>query len=122
MKNKMTDLRDHLFETLEALKDPDKPMVLSMVPPELRPDAPQANAAKPKGCRQASAGGEGTVTHREFVRKHPEFRCMPEFITGAGDKRIRFMDATLADFRHYQALLTRRIARRERRAQARRAV
>jgi hypothetical protein len=25
-KNKMTDLRDHLFETIEALKDPDKPM------------------------------------------------------------------------------------------------
>jgi hypothetical protein len=27
-KNKITDLRDHLFETLEALKDPDKPMDL----------------------------------------------------------------------------------------------
>lgn len=26
MKNKMTDLRDHLFATLEALQDPDKPM------------------------------------------------------------------------------------------------
>jgi hypothetical protein len=26
MKNKLTDLRNHLFETLEALKDPDKPM------------------------------------------------------------------------------------------------
>lgn len=25
-KNKITDLRDHLFEALEALKDPDKPM------------------------------------------------------------------------------------------------
>lgn len=25
-KNKINDLRDHLFETLEALKDPDKPM------------------------------------------------------------------------------------------------
>lgn len=25
-KNKLTDLRDHLFETLEALRDPDKPM------------------------------------------------------------------------------------------------
>lgn len=25
-KNKMTDLRNHLFETLEALKDPEKPM------------------------------------------------------------------------------------------------
>jgi hypothetical protein len=27
-KNKITDLRDHLFETLEALKDPEKPMDL----------------------------------------------------------------------------------------------
>ncbi|MEP6963340.1 MAG: hypothetical protein ABI995_14760 [Acidobacteriota bacterium] len=27
-KNKINDLRDHLFETLEALKDPDKPMEL----------------------------------------------------------------------------------------------
>lgn len=26
MKNKIGDLRDHLFEILEALKDPDKPM------------------------------------------------------------------------------------------------
>lgn len=25
-KNKIGDLRDHLFETLEALRDPDKPM------------------------------------------------------------------------------------------------
>ncbi len=25
-KNKINDLRDHLFETLEALKDPEKPM------------------------------------------------------------------------------------------------
>ncbi|MGP0074878.1 MAG: hypothetical protein ACLPWF_23455 [Bryobacteraceae bacterium] len=24
--NKITDLRNHLFETIEALKDPDKPM------------------------------------------------------------------------------------------------
>lgn len=26
MKNKMTDLRNHLFSTLEALQDPEKPM------------------------------------------------------------------------------------------------
>ncbi len=26
MKNKISDLRNHLFETLEALKDDDKPM------------------------------------------------------------------------------------------------
>ena len=26
MKNSIDDLRDHLFETLEALKDPDNPM------------------------------------------------------------------------------------------------
>lgn len=26
MKNSIDDLRDHLFETLEALKDPDSPM------------------------------------------------------------------------------------------------
>lgn len=27
-KNKLTDLRDHLFETLESLKDKDNPMEL----------------------------------------------------------------------------------------------
>ncbi len=27
-KNKIEDLRNHLFETIEALKDPDKPMDL----------------------------------------------------------------------------------------------
>ena len=26
MKNKITDLRNHLFETIESLKDPDHPM------------------------------------------------------------------------------------------------
>lgn len=29
MKNKIDDLRNHLFETLEALKDEDKPMELA---------------------------------------------------------------------------------------------
>jgi len=28
MRNKIDDLRNHLFETLEALKDPEKPMDL----------------------------------------------------------------------------------------------
>lgn len=28
MKNKIDDLRNHLFETLEALKDDEKPMPL----------------------------------------------------------------------------------------------
>ena len=28
MKNSIDDLRDHLFETLEALRDPDSPMDL----------------------------------------------------------------------------------------------
>lgn len=28
MQNKISDLRNHLFETLEALKDPDTPMDL----------------------------------------------------------------------------------------------
>ena len=27
-RNKISDLRDHLFETIEALKDPDRPMEL----------------------------------------------------------------------------------------------
>jgi hypothetical protein len=27
-KNKLSDLRDHLFETIEALKDEEKPMAL----------------------------------------------------------------------------------------------
>lgn len=29
MKNKISDLRNHLFETLEALKDEDRPMDLA---------------------------------------------------------------------------------------------
>jgi hypothetical protein len=29
MKNKMSDLRNHLFETIEALKDEEKPMDLA---------------------------------------------------------------------------------------------
>lgn len=54
------------------------------------------------------------MTHREFIRKYPEFRHLPEFITGAGEKRVRLMDATYPDLVHYQGILERRIARRER--------
>ena len=31
-KNKIQDLRDHLFETLEALKDKDEPMDVARAP------------------------------------------------------------------------------------------
>ncbi len=54
------------------------------------------------------------LTWEEAKKRYPELRHCPEFILGIGNKRMRLLDATLADFRHYQKFLAARIARQER--------
>ena len=54
------------------------------------------------------------LTHREFMRKYPEYRGIPEFLAGANGEMKRFLDFTLTDLRAYRSRLEARIARRER--------
>lgn len=74
-KNKITDLRDHLFETLEALKDPDKPMDIERA--KAISDVAQTiiNSAKvevemAKACYATSPGSQ-------FFMLPPESRELP---------------------------------------------
>lgn len=53
------------------------------------------------------------MSHREFIKKYPEFSSLPEYIQGVGGRRIRLMEATLADCRAYASMLRSRIRRRE---------
>jgi hypothetical protein len=72
MKNKIEDLRNHLFATLEALRDPEKPM-------EIERAQAIANVAKvivesaAVECKHlALTGGRGTgfatTKRRDFIR------------------------------------------------------
>jgi hypothetical protein len=75
-KNKMSDLRNHLFETLEALKDEDKPM-----------DVDRARAvAQVAGVIIESVKAEvkfmeaaGEVCDSEFFDAHPD---RPRLVAG----------------------------------------
>lgn len=61
MKNKIEDLRNHLFDTLEALQDPDKPMDIERA--KAIADVAQVviNSAKVEvDYLRAVSGGEGS--------------------------------------------------------------
>jgi hypothetical protein len=64
------------------------------------------------------AGAGLALTHRQFMRKYPEYRGIPEFCVDASGQPKRFLDFTLADLRAYASRLEARIARRERGAGA----
>lgn len=53
-----------------------------------------------------------------FKRKFPlamqDLGSIPATIIGVGDKEICLLDATYADFKHYQAFIERRITHRRR--------
>ena len=60
MKNKITDLRDHLFETLEALKDKENPMEIERA--RAISDVAQTiiNSAKVEVEFMKTSGGNGS--------------------------------------------------------------
>lgn len=60
MKNKMQDLRDHLFATLEALQDPDKPMDLERATVIAKTAQVLVNSAKVEVDFVKVAGGKGS--------------------------------------------------------------
>jgi hypothetical protein len=73
MKNKMTDLRNHLFETLEALKDKDQPMEVERA--RVISDVAQTliNSAKVELQFMELIGGNEDSQFFE----HPRLRALP---------------------------------------------
>lgn len=60
MKNGMQDLRDHLFATLEALRDPDKPMELDRAEQIAKTAQVLVNSAKVEVDFLKVAGAHGS--------------------------------------------------------------
>lgn len=78
MKNKMEDLRNHLFEVLEALKDQEKPMEIERARAAAEVAQVLVNSAKVEveflkttGARTGSAffPAETNGTHRQLPRQ-----------------------------------------------------
>jgi hypothetical protein len=60
MKNRMSDLRNHLFETLEALKDKDQPMDIDRAKAISEVAQTLINAAKVEVQFLETVGGEAS--------------------------------------------------------------
>lgn len=72
MKNKIEDLRDHLFETIESLKDPEKPMELARA--KMISDVAQTiiNSAKVEVDAMRALGAQRLAT--SFIPDEPRPR------------------------------------------------
>ncbi len=89
MKNRMSDLRNHLFETLENLKDPDKPMDLQRAKAISEVAQTIINSAK---VEVEFAKAIGATAGSEFFGAAPDDGRRPRL---AGEKRLsRIMDAS----------------------------
>lgn len=87
MKNKIEDLRDHLFETLEALKDENHPMELDRAKAVAEVAQVIVNSAKVECDYIKIAGGKGSgfiplaappITQAET----PPVPCQPRLVRG----------------------------------------
>lgn len=74
-KNKINDLRDHLFEVLEALKDPEKPMELERAKAISEVAQTIINSAKVEVemCKAVGSFSPGT----KFFELEAESRTLP---------------------------------------------
>ena len=80
MKNKIEDLRDHLFETLEALKDPDKPMEIERARAIANVAQVIVNSAKVEVDFIKATGSKGSDFIPEAARVLPEPGALPRKI------------------------------------------
>lgn len=79
-RNKLKDLRDHLFETLEALKDPDKPMDLERARTISGVAQVIINSAKVEVDLVKAIGGH--TPPASFFEVEPESRELPRIGIG----------------------------------------
>ena len=77
MKNKMNDLRNHLFETLEALKDKDKPMDIARAHAVSKVAQVLIDSAKVE-VQYLKLTGEMEAPNEFFDSKPDNLRMLPE--------------------------------------------
>jgi hypothetical protein len=84
-KNKMNDLRDHLFETIEALKDSEKPMDLDRA--KAISDVAQViiNTAKVEVDLIKAVGGK---PGSQFIQIEEESRQLPRIPSAAEPRQV----------------------------------
>ncbi|HVW08376.1 MAG TPA: hypothetical protein VHC90_07325 [Bryobacteraceae bacterium] len=80
-KNTIKDLRDHLFETIEALKDPDKPMDIERAAAIADVAQTIINSAKVEVDLVKAVGG--SPSRGNFFGLVEESRALPARLTGA---------------------------------------
>lgn len=83
MKNRIVDLRNHLFETLEALKDEDKPMEIDRARAIADVARVIVDSAKVEVAFVEATGGLGTgfILDEKNV---PEEQRVPKLVSGVG--------------------------------------
>lgn len=86
-KNKISDLRDHLFETIEMLKDPEKPMDLERA--RAVSDVAQTiiNAAKVEVDLVRALDGRARGGSTFFEIPPEESRQLPKVLSAGGGGR-----------------------------------
>lgn len=77
-RNKIKDLRDHLFETLESLKDPDQPMELDRARVISEVAQTIINSAKVEVDLLKAIGGH--TPPATFFEVEPESRELPKML------------------------------------------
>lgn len=84
-RNKINDLRDHLFETLEALKDPDKPMDLDRARAICEVSQTIINSAKVEVDLVKAVSGNAPAGG--FFNLQDESRELPRLLAKTGEQR-----------------------------------
>lgn len=79
-KNKMSDLRDHLFETLEMLKDQEKPLDLARA--KAISDVAQTIINSAKAEIDLLKVMDGRAAEGEFFETRPEIGTRPSLAIG----------------------------------------
>lgn len=87
MKNKIEDLRNHLFATLEDLRDQDKPMDITRAKAIANVAAAIVNSAKVENEYMKLTGAKGTGFIPEKVIEYkPGTSDRPRLVKGRGFK------------------------------------
>ena len=87
-KNKIDDLRNHLFETLEALKDSDNPMALDRAKAVCEVAQTLINTAKVEV--ELVKAMSGTVPRGGFFNVLEESREVPQLVSGGVTRDAAF--------------------------------
>jgi hypothetical protein len=91
-RNKMTDLRNHLFEVLEGLKDKEEPMDIDRAKAVCHVSEQIINSAKAeidllKACGASRPGDTQFFGMEEESRELPQIPERPRRINGHADPR-----------------------------------